>query len=163
MKTTAALSESKRMEKLLSLQPLDDFKPTQLPHKIEILASKGVAHDTFIRKLFLKCLTINVQLLLQSDGILSLSLSLIHLAELSMISVLPTKIHYFSHTSFQSQVATVDAAAGIEFDIMSKTKQTPTPAKSANHPRQAPGGPGYNHLFFIKVCFFGHDFFFFFD
>ena len=61
-----SLTESQRMQKLLSLEPLGDQKPSQLLQRIEKLADKNGNDDPILHEIFLTRLPVAVQLVLKS-------------------------------------------------------------------------------------------------
>ena len=61
-----SLTESQRMPKLLSLEPLGDQKPSQLLRRIEQLADKTGNDDPILQEIFLTRLPVAVQLVLKS-------------------------------------------------------------------------------------------------
>ena len=61
------LTESKRIQKLLSLEPLGDQKPSQLLQQIEQLADKTGNDNPILQEIFLTRLPVAVQLVLKSD------------------------------------------------------------------------------------------------
>ena len=60
-----ALTESQRMQKLLSLEPLGEQKPSQLLRRIERLADKTCNDDPILEEIFLTLLPVAVQLVLK--------------------------------------------------------------------------------------------------
>ena len=61
-----SLTESQRMQKLLSLEPLGDQKPLQLLRRIEKLADKTGNDNPILQEIFLTRLPVAVQLVLKS-------------------------------------------------------------------------------------------------
>ena len=61
-----SLTESQRMQKLLSLEPLGDQKSSQLLRHIEQLAERSCNNDPVLQEIFLTCLPVSVQLILKS-------------------------------------------------------------------------------------------------
>ena len=60
-----SLTESQRIKKRLSLEPLGDQKPSQLLQHIEQLAEKSCKNDPVLQEIFLTCLPVSVQPILK--------------------------------------------------------------------------------------------------
>ena len=59
-----SLTESQRMQELLSLEPLGDQKPSQLLRCMEQLAGKNCNNDPVVQEIFLACLPVSVHQLI---------------------------------------------------------------------------------------------------
>ena len=63
-----SLNQSQRVQKLLSLRSLGDFRPSQLLRQIEQLANKNCNGDIILQEIFLSHLPSSVQFILKSPA-----------------------------------------------------------------------------------------------
>ena len=110
-----SLTESQRMQKLLSLEPLGDQKPSQLLRRIEQLADKTGNDDPILQEIFLTHLPVAVQLVLKSHPDKSTE-QLASLAD-SLIAVTPEASLPGSFSTIAPVAANIDTIASLRSEL----------------------------------------------
>ena len=110
-----SLTESQRMQKLLSLEPLGDQKPSQLLRRIKQLADKTCNDDPILQEMFLTRLRVAVQLVLKSHPDKSTE-QLASLAD-SLVAVTPEASLPWSFSTIAPVAANIDTIASLRSEL----------------------------------------------
>ena len=110
-----SLTESQRMQKLLSLQPLGDQKTSQLLRRIEQLADKTGNDNPILQEIFLTRLPVAVQLVLKSHPEKSTE-QLASLAD-SLVAVIPEASLPWSFSTIAPVAANIDTIASLRSEL----------------------------------------------
>ena len=125
-----SLTESQRMQKLLSLEPLGDQKPSHLPRCIEQLDEKSCNNDPVLQEIFLTCLPMSVQLILKSHHDKSAE-QLTFFAD-SLIAVTPEAPLPVPFSTISSVTAYVDTIASLCSELVDLKHQLSQQQKFGN-------------------------------